>query len=171
MSFPPGAQLRSLVGKRAITIFYCFYFPALHWSSQPTSGRGLERRRVPAEKAFLSLRFGTFTSGFDPHKQGGSSCEQQGRRLGGQWVQQTAGICVVSLQLANAALDKRCGCVYWCKWMCSDTTDLQESPKQKGISAAMSCCKLQKTSWAQDVICSLGRLSCLKNLSSCPKNL
>lgn len=61
MSLPLRAQLRSLVGKRAINILYCFYFTALHWFSQPTSGRGLERRHVPAEKAFLSLRFGTFT--------------------------------------------------------------------------------------------------------------
>lgn len=61
MSLPLGAQLRSLVGKRVINIFYCFCFPDLHWSSQPTSGRGLEKRHVPAEKAFLSLWFGIFT--------------------------------------------------------------------------------------------------------------
>lgn len=30
-----GAQLCSPVGKTAINIFYCFYFPPLHWSSQP----------------------------------------------------------------------------------------------------------------------------------------
>lgn len=60
-------------------------------------------------------------------------------------MQQTAGICVVSLQLANAALDQRCGCVYWCKWMCSDTTDLQESPNKKAFlqpCPAASCRRL-----------------------------